>query len=914
MTMRSPALAGMPGVSHLARVAALSRRRRLHFDTVVCGTYAASCCASWGASVSRERSGVLLLVKNLLGKIGHPTGRIRRWQVVAFVLFLLAVGGVGSWLTVEQARGAREEVQDDLVSVGLLKVGQIGAWRTERLHDAASLAGNEPFAETALRWAESGDERDRQTLMRSLEAQAKLFDNCQAALLERDGTLLLGPAGFEADLSADALATLELACAGHRPVLTDLHVMADGSAPHVDAIAPLLVAGSGEATICVLLRASASEYLFPLLDSWPTESASAETLLIRREGDEVLFLNTPRLVASSALTMRVPLSDASVPAAAAVMGHEGVMEGTDYRGVDVLAALQAVPDSNWHVVAKIDASEALGPARTRAAIVGGLIGLLIVAAVVAAAVYWQHGLKERFAAAYHESLKRRSLLERYQYLVQEAQDAIILGDPDARIIEVNDRATELYGYSHDEFLSLRFDDVVPPENRDALREHLEQTKAGNHTTHELVAMHKDGSCIPIEVSDRVFSVDGQTMIQAIVRDISERKQTEEKRLALERQLQHSQRLESLGVLAGGIAHDFNNILTTILGHADLALHDMPLSTPGRRSVQEIVSASRKAADLCRQMLAYSGRGQFIIEEIDLRALIEDMLNLLKSSIPKTVLLNLNLGKNLPRMRGDVSQINQIVMNLVINAAEAIGERSGVITISAGAQECSVDYFGKSRAPEILPAGLYVTLEVSDTGAGMDQRTIDQIFEPFFTTKFTGRGLGLSAVLGIVRGHNAGIVVYSEQGKGSTIKVLFPAVESPARDQTRPPAEETDWRGAGTILLADDEETIRALGKLMLERLGFAVLVACDGREAVELFLEHHDEITAVLLDLTMPHLNGEEAYRAMREAQPAVRVVLCSGYSEAEIAARFAGKGTSGFLQKPYTLATLRRKLEKALE
>jgi two-component system cell cycle sensor histidine kinase/response regulator CckA len=551
--------------------------------------------------------------------------------------------------------------------------------------------------------------------------------------------------------------------------------------------------------------------------------------------------------------------------------------------------------------------------KTRTWLLGALILVLLVGCVGVAGFYRQRSLKEEYATAYEESLARHAVLERFQYLVQEAQDAILLAGPDHRIIDANDRATELYGYSREEFLKLRFDDIVPPETREKLQERLRATEAGELATHETVGMRKDGSHFAIEVSDKTFTVDGQQLTQAIIRDISDRKKSEQERLDLERQLQHSQRLESLGVLAGGIAHDFNNILTTILGNADLVLHEMPLSAPGRRGVQEVVAASRRAADLCRQMLAYSGRGQFIVEETDLRALIEDMLNLVRSSIPKDTLLNLNLARNLPHIRSDVSQINQVVMNLVINAAEAIGDRSGVITISTGAQDCTSEYLQKSQLAENIRPGLYVTLEVSDTGDGMSKETLSQIFEPFFTTKFTGRGLGLSAVLGIIRGHKGAIRVYSEPGKGTSFKVLLPAAGDIAESVGGPAEAEANWKGGGTVLVADDEETIRTLGKLMLERLGFNVLLAADGREAVEIFEQHADEISLVVLDLTMPRMNGEEAFRALKELRPGVRVVLSSGYSESEIAARFAGKGPAGFIQKPYTLAALRVKVKQAL-
>jgi PAS domain S-box-containing protein len=410
--------------------------------------------------------------------------------------------------------------------------------------------------------------------------------------------------------------------------------------------------------------------------------------------------------------------------------------------------------------------------------------------------------------------------------------------------------------------------------------------------------------------------DGRTIkTRGTNQDITERKQAEQERLDLEGRLQQSQRLESLGVLAGGIAHDFNNILMSVLGNAELALTGLSASAPARDNLLEITASSRRAADLCRQMLAYSGRGRLVTEAIDLRALIEDMLGLLQSTISKKALLNLNMGKNLPPMRGDVSQLSQVIMNMVINASEAIGERSGVITISTGVTECTGRYLEKTYVDERLTPGLYLTLEVSDTGCGMDKATQEHLFEPFFTTKFTGRGLGLSAVLGIVRGHKGALRLYSELGKGTTFKILFPASETATESLARANgATKDDWQGVGTILLVDDEETIRTLGVRMLAALGFTVLVAADGREALAVYAEHRDEITLVLLDLTMPHMDGEQTFRELRLMDSGVRVVMSSGYAESDVTARFAGKGLVGFVHKPYSLTELADQLRAALD
>ena len=427
--------------------------------------------------------------------------------------------------------------------------------------------------------------------------------------------------------------------------------------------------------------------------------------------------------------------------------------------------------------------------------------------------------------------------------------------------------------------------------------------------------NKDGSWRTLEMmGKRLDGPSGELLCVLNSRDVTERRRLEEERLRLERQLQQSQRLESLGLLAGGIAHDFNNILTAVLGNADLALGELSPSAPARENLLEITAASRRAADLCRQMLAYSGRGHFVVGPLDLGALVTDMVDLLRSTISKRARLDLSLKKDLPLMHGDASQISQVVMNLVINASEALGDKDGVITISTGTRECSRQYLGETHADQDLSPGLYLTMEVSDTGSGMDRETHERIFEPFFTTKFTGRGLGLAAVQGIVRGHKGALMVKSEPGQGTSFTIMLPALPAEAGARLPKIAEKADdWQGQGTVLLVDDEEAIRTLGARMLKRLGFEFLLAADGRQALQIYSQHLGEISLVLLDLTMPHMDGEETFRELRLLDPQVQVVLSSGYTEQDITSRFAGQNLAGFVQKPYTLGLLRERLREAL-
>ncbi len=403
-------------------------------------------------------------------------------------------------------------------------------------------------------------------------------------------------------------------------------------------------------------------------------------------------------------------------------------------------------------------------------------------------------------------------------------------------------------------------------------------------------------------------------VYGLIQDLTDLRRAEDERRKLEQQVMQSQKLESLGVLAGGIAHDFNNLLTSVLGNADLALSELSPTNPARPYLDDIEKVSRRAADLCRQMLAYSGKGRFVVQPVSLNDVVREMVHLLGVSISKKVVIKYNFFSDLPSVMADATQMRQIVMNLITNASEAIAEVSGVVTLSTGVMDCDDEYLkGVVGDTDFHPAGQYVYLEVSDTGCGMDPETLNRIFEPFFTTKFTGRGLGLAAVLGIVRGHKGALRVYSEKGKGTTFKILLPAHHQPAPGLTIAANDLGMWRSSGLVLLADDEESIRSMGRRLLERAGFEVVAAADGREAIDLYTRHKSKIRLVILDMTMPHLDGEACYRELRRIAPAVKVIMTSGYNEQDVVSRFVGKGLAGFVQKPYKAADLLPMVRKVL-
>ena len=397
-------------------------------------------------------------------------------------------------------------------------------------------------------------------------------------------------------------------------------------------------------------------------------------------------------------------------------------------------------------------------------------------------------------------------------------------------------------------------------------------------------------------------------------DVTKLKEASKERRKIETRILEAQKLESLGVLAGGIAHDFNNLLVAILGNADLAIHDVNKDTPIYECLHDIIQASTQAADLCKQMLAYSGKGRFIVQDVNINEVISEMSAILLVSLSKKACLQLNLAPKLPAVEADVTQMRQLLMNLMTNASEALCGESGNVAVTTGAFFCDRSYLTETFAEADLKDGEYVYIEVSDTGCGMDEETRRKIFEPFFSTKFTGRGLGLAAIQGIVRGHKGAIKVYSEQGKGTTFKVLLPSAARDARPLPELETKAKEWQGSGTVLLVDDEPSVIHAASRMVERLGFDVMIAHNGKAAVELYKDNKDEIVCVLLDLTMPVMDGKESFRVLRQIDKNVTVILSSGYNEQDATQLFAGKGLAGFIQKPYRLKALRRELRRVLD
>ena len=395
-------------------------------------------------------------------------------------------------------------------------------------------------------------------------------------------------------------------------------------------------------------------------------------------------------------------------------------------------------------------------------------------------------------------------------------------------------------------------------------------------------------------------------------DVTAEREADGVRMALEERLRQARHFESLGMLAGGIAHDFNNLLTSILGNADLALTDLPAGARAAESVKLIEQGARRATELTRQLLAYSGKERIDIQPVDVTPLVADIVTLLDVSVTNQCAITLDVPEGLPAVEADPTRLRQVVMNLVLNSAEAVGGNGGAVAVRTALVHADRALLSRAYVDDQLPEGPYVLIEVRDTGRGMSDDVRQRIFEPFFSTKFQGRGLGLAAALGTVRSHRGTMIVESSPGLGTTFSVLLPA-SSRVVVAAPPPPVLSDWQGSGLVLVVDDEESVRNVAVRMLGRMGLTTATASDGMVALEVFRPRPHEFAAVLLDLTMPRMGGEETLAALREIRPDLPVVLSSGYHEPEAVINMERAHAVGFIQKPYRFDELRHRMRRAL-
>jgi len=480
-------------------------------------------------------------------------------------------------------------------------------------------------------------------------------------------------------------------------------------------------------------------------------------------------------------------------------------------------------------------------------------------------------------------------------------------DADGRVVLWNRASEEMFGYPAAEALGRTLDQLIhtPDEFDEFKRTCAAIARTGAPVAPTEYAFRRRngarGTCI-----STLFAIpgpDGAAWFVCMDLDITERKRAEEERQRLEAQVLQAQKLESLGVLAGGIAHDFNNLLTSVLGYSNLAALELSAASPARAMLAEIEKAAQRAAELTQQMLAYSGRGKFVVRAVGLDVLVREMHKLLQSVVSKKAVVHLELAA--ATVEADATQLRQVVMNLLTNASDALDGQPGAIAVRTGTRALSADELRSPFVPDAPPAGDYAVLEVADSGCGMTEETVARVFDPFFTTKFTGRGLGLAAVLGIVRGHRGSLRIDTAPGRGTTFTVFLPCAPVAPEVAAPDPAAPAPRRGHGPVLVVDDEENVRTFVCRVLAEAGYETLPAGDGAEALRVLGANPTAVRAAVVDLTMPRVDGWELAGRLSAAAPGLPVLLMSGYTEAELGRREGRANVAGFLQKPFRAADL---------
>ncbi len=965
---------------------------------------------------------------------------LRRSFLILLVVFLglgAFIGTIGYRTYKDQKARLEADVRSELTVVADLKVGQVVQWRDERLADArmAAAATVLPAIQRVLEGRV--DSRDQAAAwLTAIQDGTRYAD---AILTSSDGKVRLSGGKVDSANPIFAEHMKELREKG-QVVFSDIAFDPGFGGPLMRLIIPLR--RDGILRGAMLLGIDPSRFLYPLLRTWPEPSVSAETLLVRKEGNEVVFLNELRHRANTSLRLRIPLTQTSVLAVQAVNGREGLADGVDYRGVRVLGVLRRIPNSPWWLVAKIDADEVYAPLRQQAVWLGLLGSSLLLTAGTCGGFVWRHLRasldRQRFAESQRaeESLRRSE--ERFRSVVENAPEGIIIHN-NAIIRYANPAALSILGAKEPgQLLGRSLMDRIHPDFHQAVQLRIRGSQLAWEPVPamEQAWITEDGQSVDVEVSSvpfihnqedaaLVFFHDvterkraeearrrTQSLLQSVIegtsdavyvkdaegryllvnssvgramgkpvqdiigrddlalwppgmgeaimaadqtvmrerrtttveesmrlnngaiatyftakgpmidhrgnvvglfgisRDVTERNRAEQERARLQEQLQQAQKMESIGRLAGGVAHDFNNLLTVINGYSGMLLSEVGPNDPIRPRLEEIATAGERAAELTRQLLAFSRKQVIEPRILDLNQVVEDVTKMLRRLLGEDIAVHTVLAPDLGPIRSDSGQLHQLLMNLAVNARDAM-PNGGKFVIETENIEIDEEYAATHAESRV---GAFVLLTVTDTGIGMNEETLRRAFEPFFTTKGTGEGtgLGLSTVYGIVKQGEGWISVYSEVGKGTTFRIYLPRAgnsPTPQHDETAAPKLE----GKETILVVEDQDDVRKLTCTVLQRLGYHVLQAPHGSDALRLSKAYEGEIHLLLTDVVMPEMTGRELAERLARERPDIRVVYMSGYTGNVIAKQEVLERGAAYLAKPFSPRALGAKLREVL-
>jgi PAS domain S-box-containing protein len=854
------------------------------------------------------------------------------WFTFLLVFLLLAAGilATGAFSYRTYVRHFRAGIEQQLSVITELKVAQIVQWRHERLVDGNYLRNTPDAARRALDvLAQPASQATRQMFLGWLEPLFAGRSYEQALLLdERLNVGLVYPERTSGVLGKVALRAAQEALRSQQVVLADLHRETEDGPAYLSMMVPLVVrrestgdnvpaAGKRSSPDdrsegLLVLQINANKELYPIIQQWPTPSRTAETMLVRRDSHGALFLNELKFQTNTALRFRISLERTNVASVKAVLGQQGIVDSLDYRGVPVVAALRAIPDSPWSMVARMDIAEVYAPLRERLWVTFLLMGALLVGAGSSVGLVWRRQRVRFYLERAETAEALRDSEVRYRRLFEAAKDGILILDAETgMVVDVNPCLVKLLGSPREAFLGKKvwelgfFKDIVA--NQDNFAE-LQEKEYIRYEDKPLET--SDGRRVEVEFVSSLYRVNHHKLIQCNIRDITERK-------ALEEQLRRSQEMEAVGQLAGGVAHEFNNMLAVIRGNAELLLmNEGQHMAETREGLTQVVEASERAANLTRQLLAFSRKQVMQPQPLLLNEVVANLTKVLDPVISENIELQCQYAALLPYVQADTGMMEQVILNLVLNARDAM-PNGGQLRVTT--EPLSLDEAQARVHPEAR-AGKFVCLSVSDTGNGIAPEVLPRIFEPFFTTKGIGKrtGLGLATVYGIVKQQQGWLEVSSQVGEGSTFKVFLPAIPTPAGLAAAAGVEAEVRGGNETILLVEDEPAVRLTTRRILERKGYRIREAASGREAPEAWQSHGEEVALLLTDIIMPGaMTGRDLAERLWGQRPELKVIFMSGYSADVLGTNrdFIRRTGSHFLQKPSSaraiLETVRRCLDE---
>ncbi|MGA2269170.1 MAG: PAS domain S-box protein [Bryobacteraceae bacterium] len=854
----------------------------------------------------------------------HP--RVPYQLLIPFVVLASAIAFVAYRFHVDQKETIERDVRNQLLAVADIRVKELSAWWSAQLDVAhAILADHMVLTATRHILAGNASTSERAAVYAWMDTLSKHLHYAHVALLDPHGRPVLsvgqrlGGEGHHRQVAGETLQATDV-------VVRDFHRDTPTGPVHLGLDLALRLAPDSAAFGVLALAIDPQNYLYPLLQTWPAPSASAETVLVRRDGDQAVFLSQLRGRKDSAVHLRVPMSRTDIAAVQAVGGKEGNIEALDYRGVPVFAAVRRVPDTPWYLVAKMDEDEVHEPVRRRSIFLGVAAVSLILAAGAIIALVWRRQQIQFYRECYEAEIERRALETKAEQALQESESrfrtifeqaavGMVQASLDQRLVRVNQRFCEFVGRSREELLQLTIGEITHPDDIAESKQHLERLLKGELSSFGLEKRYirKDGDTVWGSLTVSLLrSPSGEPLSSiAVVVDITGQKRTEDERRKLERQLQQAQKMESVGRLAGGVAHDFNNHLTVISGYCAMLLGELGPNDPLREQVQEIILAGGRAATLTQQLLAFSRKQVAEPRVISLNDIAAEAGKMLSRLIGDDIEIVTHLDPGLGSVVADPSQMNQVLVNLAINARDAMpdGGRIIVETLNADLDES----YAAGHAD--VQAGHYVLLSVTDTGAGMTQEVMQHIFEPFFTTKGSGvgTGLGLSMVYGIVRQSGGWIWVYSEPGKGSTFKIYLPRADRAPEPSPAPVPRADTLRGTETVLVVEDQPEVRQLTLAVLRSQGYHLLEAANGNEALSLCAQNPGPIHLLITDVVMPDMTGKELAKRLMALRPSLKALYMSGYTASVIVHQGVLDPGVAYLPKPFSPAQLSAKVRDTL-